>query len=107
MHEPLPMNLLFSFLLHLQFHQTDLEELEDTLHPFYLWLVYQRISFLNLANAFIHLSLRVAKVSFVSEGFEWKNCLTFDTDKLLVFTKLRTVPLAAQAPACVYRLCSF
>ena len=62
---------MFSFLLHLQFYKTGLDELEDTLHRSYLWLVYQRIksihqiSFLNLANAFSHLILRVRGVNFV------------------------------------------
>ena len=43
MHEQFPWNLLFSFLLHLQFYQTGLGELEDTLQRYYLWLVYQRM----------------------------------------------------------------
>ena len=40
----------------------------------------------------MRLNLRVARVNFVQEGFERKNCLTFDTDRLLAFTELRTDP---------------
>ena len=72
MHEPFPWNLLFSFLLHLQFYQTGLDELEDTLHHYYLYASLStyaksihQISFLNLAKAFIRLKLRVATVNFV------------------------------------------
>ena len=50
------------------------------------------MSFLNLANAFMRLNLHVARVKFVKEGFEGKNCLTLDIDRLLAFTKLRTDP---------------
>ena len=80
MHEPFPWNLLISFLLHLQFYQTGLDELDDTLHRFYLLASLStyaksihQISFLNLAKAFIRLNLRVARVNFVQEGFECKN----------------------------------
>ena len=72
MHEQFPWNLLISVFWHLHFYQTGLGELEDFLHPIYLWLVYQRMpspytksSFLNLANAFLRLNLRVARVNFV------------------------------------------
>ena len=64
-----------------------------------------RISFLNLPKALILLIFRAAKVNFVWEAFESKNCLTFDTGNLLDFAKLRTEP-SATAP-CVYSLCSF
>ena len=43
MQEQFPWNLLFAFLLHLQFYETGLDELEDTLHRYYLWLIYQPI----------------------------------------------------------------
>ena len=98
MHEPSPWNLLFSFHLHLQFYQTGLDELEDFTPLLslaslstYAKSIHQ-ISFLNLANAFIRLNLRVARENFVWEVFECKKCLIFDTDRLLVFTKLRTDP---------------
>ena len=52
----------------------------------------RQISFLNLANDFILLILRVARVNFVYEGFQCKNCLTFDSGRLLAFTKLGTDP---------------
>ena len=51
-----------------------------------------QISFLNLAKALILLNFRAAKVIFVYESFECKNRLTFDTDNLLAFAKLRTEP---------------
>ena len=51
-----------------------------------------QISFLNLAEALILLNFRGAKVNFVLEAFEYKNCLTIDTGNLLVFAKLRTEP---------------
>ena len=51
-----------------------------------------QISYLNLAKALILLNFRVAKVNFVQEAFEYKNCLTFDTGNLLAFAKLRTEP---------------
>ena len=47
---------------------------------------------LNIAKAFILLNFRVAKVTFVSEIFDCRNCLTFDTDRLVAFDKLRTDP---------------
>ena len=46
-------------------------------------------SFLNQAKDLILLNFRGAKVNFVREAFECKNCLTFDTGKLLAFAKLR------------------
>ena len=58
MHEQFPWNLLFSFLLHAQFYQTGLDELEVTLHRSCLWLVYQRMP--SPYNKF-----RVAIVNFV------------------------------------------
>ena len=51
-----------------------------------------QISFLNLAKALILLNFRAAKVNFVRESFECKNCLTFDTGNLLAFAKLLTEP---------------
>ena len=67
-------------------------------------LIHQTSS-LNLANAVILLNLRNVRVIFVYEVLECKKCLIFDSGRLLVFTKLRTNPLAA--PPCVYNLCSF
>ena len=40
----------------------------------------------------IFLNLRVARRNFVEEGFEYTYCLTFGTDRLLAFTKLRSDP---------------
>ena len=51
-----------------------------------------RIPIRNQAKALILLNFRVAKVNFVKEAFECKNCLTFDTDNLLVFANFRTEP---------------
>ena len=51
-----------------------------------------QISFLNLANAFILLNLCVVSLNFVKEGFDRKNCLTFNNGRLLSFSKLRTEP---------------
>ena len=51
-----------------------------------------QIPFLNLAKALISLNFHAAKVNFVSEVFECKNCLAFDTGNLLAFAKLRTEP---------------
>ena len=51
-----------------------------------------QISFLNLAEALILLNFCAAKVNFVKESFECKNCLTFDTGNLLAFDKLRSEP---------------
>ena len=51
-----------------------------------------QISFLNPAKAFILLNLLVARVNFVCEVFECKTCLTFETGRLLAFTKYRTDP---------------
>ena len=34
---------MFLFNLHLQIYQTGFDELEDTIHRYYLWLVYQRM----------------------------------------------------------------
>ena len=65
----------------------------------------QQTSTLNLANAFILLNLRKARVNFVYEVFECKNCFTVDTDRLLAFTKLRKDLLVV--PPCGYNLCSF
>ena len=36
-------HLLFSILLHPRFNQTGLDELVDTLHRYYRWLVCQRM----------------------------------------------------------------
>ena len=36
------------------------------------------------------MNFRAAKVNFVKESFECKNCLTFDTGNLLALAKLRT-----------------
>ena len=72
MHEPFLWNLLFSFTLHLRFYQTHHDELVGPLHSYYIWLVHQntlgpytKFLYLNLANAFILLNLRVAGVNFV------------------------------------------
>ena len=54
-----------------------------------------QISISNLAKAFILFNLREARVNFVYEIFECNKCLTFDTGRLLAFTKLRTDPKAA------------
>ena len=43
MHETFLWKLLFSFLLHLRFYQTGLDEPVDTLHRHYLWLVDHRM----------------------------------------------------------------
>ena len=51
-----------------------------------------QISVVNRAKSFILLNLRVARVNFVYEGFECKNCFTFDTGWLLALTKLCTDP---------------
>ena len=51
-----------------------------------------QISLLNLAKALILLNFRVAKVIFVKESFECKNCLTFDAGNLVAFAELRTEP---------------
>ena len=51
-----------------------------------------QISFLNKAKALNLLNFCVAKVIFVCEAFECKNCLTYDTGNLLAFAKLRTEP---------------
>ena len=51
-----------------------------------------QVSFLNLAKTLVLLNFRVAKLNFVYEAFEYKNCLTFDTGNLLAFAKLRTEP---------------
>ena len=51
-----------------------------------------QISFLNLAKALILLNFLVAKVNFVKEAFECKNCLTFHTGNLVAFAKLPTEP---------------
>ena len=64
-----------------------------------------QVSFLNLAKVLILLNVRFAKLNFVWEAFESKDCLTFDTGSLLVFAKLRKEPWAA-AP-CVYSFRSF
>ena len=50
------------------------------------------ISFQNLAKAVILLNFCAARIIFVYESFECKNCLTFDTGILLAFAKLRTEP---------------
>ena len=52
----------------------------------------RQISLSNLANAFILLKVRLARVDFVHQGFERKNCLTFANGRLLAFTKVRTDP---------------
>ena len=49
-------------------------------------------SFLNLASGFILFILPMARKTFEKEGFESKNCLTFDTDRLIAFTMLGTDP---------------
>ena len=87
-------NLLFSFLLHLCFYQTSLDELMNTLQPIlslasvstYARPRHQK-SFLNLRNTVILLNLRSARINLVQEGFEYKNCLVFDASSLLDFTK--------------------
>ena len=52
MHEPFHWNLLFSFLLHLRIYQTHVDELVETLHRYYLWLVYQRVLGRYTKNSF-------------------------------------------------------
>ena len=47
-----------------------------------------KISFFNLASAFIPVNFHVARVNFVLEVSECENCLTFDTGGLLAFTEL-------------------
>ena len=64
----------------------------------------RQISFFNLANAFILLNLRVARVNLYKKVLNAKNCLTFDIGTLDL-TKSRTDPWAQ--PPCVYSLCSF
>ena len=64
-----------------------------------------QITFLYIASAFIRLISRMVRKNFVFKVSECKNCLAFDTDRLLVLTKLRTDPKAA--PHCVYKLCIF
>ena len=51
-----------------------------------------QISFLNPAKALIFLNFLLAKLNFVYETFQCKNCLTFDAGNLLAFAKLRTEP---------------
>ena len=58
-----------------------------------------QISFLNLANAFILLNLRVVRVNFVNSGFECKNCLNSDAGGLLAFIEPCTDRKAA--PRCL------
>ena len=50
----------------------------------------QKTSLLNLENATILANLPVARAKLVKDGFKCKNCLTFDSDRLLAFTELRT-----------------
>ena len=90
-------NLLYSSPLHLRFCQTGDDEQVDTLHICILFFslasssTYARslhqISFLRKANTFIPSILRVVAVNFLSEVLDCENCLTFDTGRLLVFTK--------------------
>ena len=58
----------------LRFYQKSVVELVDTLHRLASLLTYtmsiHQISFLNLANAFILLVLRVVGVNFMYHGFE-------------------------------------
>ena len=64
-----------------------------------------QISFSNLANAFMRLNLRVARVNFVKKDFQCKYCFIFDTDRLLDFIKLSKHPSAE--PTCVYNFWCF
>ena len=49
-----------------------------------------QMSFLSLAKAFILRNLHKARVNFVPRTFRRKKCFTFDTDRLLGFSSLRT-----------------
>ena len=74
MHDSFHCNLLFSFFLHLRFYQTDLDGLENNIHRYCFWLIYQcmpepKTIFQNLAIVFIALILRVATLNFVQERF--------------------------------------
>ena len=97
--------------LYPRFYHTGVDKLIDFLHRFDIWLVHQRklapyIKFLsNLVIAFIFLKLRVARVNSEHEGSKGITCFTFETDKLLTFTKF-CINLSA-APHCVYNLCNF
>ena len=46
----------------------------------------------NFLFRILLLNLQVTKANFEQESFECKSCLTFDADRLLAFTKLRTDP---------------
>ena len=61
--------------------------------------------FFEIAKALILLSFHLAQRNMVYEVFKCNKCLTFDTGRLLAFTKLPTDTYAA--PPCVYTLCSF
>ena len=65
MHEQFPSNV--EFRLHLQFYQTGLGELEDTLHGYFLWLVYQRT--------------QVHTPNFIFESSKGFHALEFTCDK--------------------------
>ena len=60
------------------------------------------ISLLNLANAFSLLNLRVARLNFVHECFQCKNCINFDAGRLLVFIKSQTDPYTASFACTIF-----
>ena len=63
-----------------------------------------QISYLNLAEAFIFGNIRLAKLLFVYEVFDFQTCFTFHTGRLLAFTKLHTDPKTKQHQLLTFRL---